>query len=175
MKTIKTFLLFIAVTATISLTSCSSDDDSSGGGSQAGEGELVARVNGSSFQSISQGTVARLTATGGTEFLQITAVNLNGEAMTLQLTRPTIEETSYDIDDANNISAVATYTIVDTSTFQSTSYVAPYMNSGDVGTITITELTATNVKGTFNFTAINQDDDTETLPVTDGSFNLSLQ
>ncbi|ARN78077.1 hypothetical protein BST97_08745 [Nonlabens spongiae] len=174
MKKIKSIFAISMMLIAISLTSCSSDDDSSGGGSEAGEGEVIARVNGSSFQSISQGTVGRITANGGTEFLQITAINLNGEAMTIQVTRPVIEETSYDFDDANSITAVATYTIVDTSTFESTSYAAPYMNSGDVGTITITERTATNIKGTFEFTARNQDDDTDTLNVTDGSFNLAL-
>ncbi len=174
MKKIKSIFAISMMLIAISFTSCSSDDDSSGGGSEAGEGEVIARVNGNSFQSISQGTVGRITVSGGTEFLQITAINLNGEAMTIQVTRPVIEETSYDFDDANNISAVATYTIVDTSTFQSTSYAAPFMNSGDVGTITITERTDTNIKGTFEFMSRNQDDDTDTLNVTEGSFNLAL-
>ena len=105
--------------------------------------------------------------------MQITSVNLGGEALTLSVIRPTIEAVAYDFDSNLNITATATYTKVDTSTFQSESFAAPYMNSGDVVTITITELTADNIKGTFDVMMSNQNSN-QVINVTAGSFDIPL-
>ncbi len=175
MKKFKLLLAFIAV-GSIAMTSCSSDDDAPAADPAApvaGAGQMIATVDGASYQSIAQGTTANITNNSGTEFLQMTSVNLNGEAITITVLRPMIEEDSYDFDSNLNITATATYTRVDTSTFQSESFAAPYMDSGDVGTITITELTADNIKGTFEVMMSNQDTN-QVINVTGGSFDIAV-
>ncbi len=174
MKKLKALFAFFAI-AGLAITGCSSDDDAAvpPGPVPAGAGELVATVDGVAFRSISAGTSANITDNSGTEFLQIVAVNLGGEAFTITVIRPMIEEDAYDFDSNLNITATVSYTKVDTSTFQSESFVAPYMDSGDVGTITITELTADNIKGTFNASMRNQDSD-QIVEITAGSFDLPV-
>jgi hypothetical protein len=169
-NTFKILLVLIAFTA----ISCSSDDDSGNGAGTAGNGQVVATIDGTSFQSISQGTQAVRVTNSGITSITITAINLNGQALNIFLTSNNIEATSYDFTDASGSLVSASYTIVDTQTFESTSYASPYENSGDVGTITITELTDTGIKGTFQFDMSNQDMPTDIKSVTNGSFDLTF-
>lgn len=174
MKNFKQALKILFITMTLTTFSCSSDDDSGNGAGTAGNGEVIATIDGTSFQSITQGTQAVRVTNSGITSITISAVNLNGQALNIFLTSNNIEATSYDFTDASGSLVSATYTIVDTQTFQSTSYASPFENSGDVGTITITELTDTGINGTFEFDMSNQDSPSDIKSVTNGSFNLTF-
>ncbi|MGB3591843.1 MAG: DUF6252 family protein [Nonlabens sp.] len=178
MKTLKKskfILVMLVVVAITAMTSCTSDDDAGGdpAAAVAGAGQIVATIDGSVYQSLAAGTTANITNNNGTEFLQITSVNLGGEAVTITVIRPTIETAAYDFDSNLNITATITYTRIDAGTFESDSFVAPFMDSGDVGTITITELTSNNIRGTFNAMMSNQDTN-QIIDVTGGSFDIPV-
>ncbi len=174
MKNLKQALKILFITIALTAVSCSSDDDSGNGAGAAGNGQVVATIDGTSFQSIAQGTQAVSVTNAGFTSITISAINLNGQALNIFINSNNVEETSYDLTDASGSLVSATYTIVDTQTFESMSYASPFLNSGDVGTITITSLTDTNIQGTFEFDMSNQDMPSDIKSVTNGSFNLDF-
>ncbi len=50
----------------------------------------------------------------------------------------------------------------------------PYSTSGQAGTLTITHLDATHVKGTFSGTAVNSINMTDTVTISNGTFDVSV-
>lgn len=170
-----TCILFLAVAG----IACSSDDDGGAGGGSASNGQVVASIDGQGFESFSNtggqsgGNAIRID-NGNVTSIIVTGIDLEGQSIILTMNSETLAVGSYDLSDANNIAFTASYTRVDTQTFQSTSYLAPFENSGDVGTITIDALTETNIQGTFEFMAANQNDANDTVSVTNGSFNLDF-
>ncbi|UPT71539.1 MAG: DUF6252 family protein [Flavobacterium sp. JAD_PAG50586_2] len=167
MKTIKHISLALVLAVTTILSSCSSD--SSGGGGSAAAGTIKAKAGSTNFTSLTQASYASMQ--GG--MLVIQGSDATGKAIQLVIAGAT-EAGTYTISDDNAISVVGSYTEVNLGTFDSTTWAAPYENSGSVGTITISEITATAVKGTFNFTGKNQEG-TDTKAVTNGSFNVNFQ
>jgi hypothetical protein len=168
MKTIKHISLALVLAVTTILSSCSSDSGSGGGGSAAA-GTIKAKAGSTNFTSLTQASFAMMQ--GG--MLVIQGSDATGKAIQLVIAGAT-EAGTYTISDDNAISVVGSYTEVNLGTFDSTTWAAPYENSGAVGTITISEITTTAVKGTFNFTGKNQEG-TDTKAITNGSFNVNFQ
>ncbi|MDI9257522.1 MULTISPECIES: DUF6252 family protein [Flavobacterium] len=174
MKSLKQFGFAVTLALTVLLTSCSGSDDNGGGGGSASLGTLKAKVGGNSFTSMEAATFATKQVVGGLTTIIIQGSTASGKAIQLILTGTDGNAGTFEISDTAGISAIASYTEVNISNpMDSQTWAAPYESSGVVGSITISEITETNVKGTFNFTAKNQEG-ADTKSVTNGAFNINF-
>jgi len=167
MKTIKHLALVVVLAATTIFTSCSSSDGGGGGGGNASLGTIKAKAGSTNFTSMTQATFAM--RQGGMIIIQ--GSDASGKAIQLMVTGNATG--TYEISDSG-ISNIGSYTEVNLNTMSSVTWAAPYENSGVAGSITITELTDTNVKGNFSFMAKNQQG-ADTKNVTNGAFNVNFQ
>ena len=174
MKTLKHLTLLLMCLSLITISSCSSDDDGGDGGGDQGaaSGTITAKINGNSFTSLEMTSIASLANGGGQTTLTIQG-NTQSQAFSMII---------------NGYDGVGTYEISDSNVFRIASYIepnisnpantqtwsAPYENSGICGEIKISEETDSKIKGTFNFTCKNAEDDS-TKNITEGSFNLTKQ
>ncbi|TYA52651.1 DUF6252 family protein [Formosa maritima] len=172
MKTLKHVTLLLMCFSLITFTSCSDDDDGGDGGGGAASGTITAKINGNSFTSLEMTSTATLVSGGGQTTLTMQG-NTQTQAINLII---------------NGYDGVGTYEISDDNVFRIASYIepnvsnpansqtwsAPFQDSGVIGEIKISEETDSNIKGTFNFTGKNSNDDS-TKNVTEGAFNLSKQ
>lgn len=154
----------------ITLSSCSSDDDGGGGG-QAAEGTVTAKIDGSTFTSMEIASTANFVAAGNV--MSIQGSDADGRAIIILINGYEGEGT-YEIGGDNSIFVSASYTEIDINTLTSESWAAPYSGGEVVGSISISEETEDNLKGTFEFSARNDNTDT-IIDITDGSFNVSKQ
>ncbi|HLT53534.1 MAG TPA: DUF6252 family protein [Flavobacteriaceae bacterium] len=172
MRTLKQFMLLVMTVSTLSLASCSSDDDGGSGGS-ASPGTLTAKVDGTTMTSVEIATFATLSNgslqiqgnTGGTssKAIVLTIVGFDGVG-------------TYPVGGGANIFNVASYveTVVDLSNPTNpdvTTWQAPYDDT-QVGEINISEVTETNIKGTFEYKA--KAGDGSIKDITAGSFNIDF-
>lgn len=163
---------FMIITAGLISFSCKSDDDGGGGGSAAA-GTISAKVDGSNVTTLDMTTAATIQSgsfqiqgnTGGTSskafFMTIAVFDGVG---------------TYPIGGGANIFNTASYTETEVDLSnpmdpQMVTWVAPYDDT-QVGEINISELTDTNVKGTFSFRAKNEEGNIKNI--TEGSFNIPL-
>ncbi|MFN3753474.1 DUF6252 family protein [Flavobacterium sp.] len=174
MKTIKQFGIVLTMALATLLTSCSGSDDGGGGGGSASLGQLKAKVGGSNFTSMNLATFATKQVIGTTTTIIIQGSDASGKAIQLILNGTNGAAGTFEISDTANISAIASYSEVNINNpMASQTWAAPYDSSGAVGSITISEITDTNVKGTFNFTGKNQNG-TDTKAITNGAFNINF-
>jgi hypothetical protein len=173
MKTIKKIGIVLTMAFATLLSSCSSDDGGGGGGS-ASLGQVKAKVGGTNFTSMDLATFATKQVIGGFTTIIVQGSDASGKAIQLILSDYDGGTGTYAISDDANISAIASYIEANISNpMASQTWAAPYDGSGAVGSITITEISDTNVKGTFNFTGKNQDGD-DTKAITNGAFNVNF-
>lgn len=175
MKTLKKIsILFLAVVLSTSIVSCSGDDSGDNNDPIAAVGTITAKVGGNNFKSVTQGTTAVKVAAGGAYTITIQGTDLGGKQIQLILNGVDGETGTYEISDDAGISAIGSYIEINSSTFTSQTWVAPYENSGVAGSITITEISDTNIKGNFEFTARNQENTQDSKAVTAGAFNVNF-
>ena len=175
MKTLKKIsTLILAIAFSTSFFSCSGDDSGGNTGGNAAEGTIKAKIGGSTFTSISQGTTAVKVATGGAYTITVQGTDLGGKQLQLILNGVDGETGTYEISQDATISAIGTYTEVNTTTFESQTWAAPNGTDAVSGSITISEITDTNIKGSFTFTARNQEDSNNVKEVTNGAFNVNF-
>lgn len=177
MRNLKQFMLFVMVASLLTITSCSKSDDGGSGGSAA-SGTLSAKVGSATFQSMDISSQATLANAGGINNLVIIASNSDGNAVAITIFDYTGEGT-YDITGANLGGVTASYTETDVnlSNPQASTieiWQAPYDDT-KVGSISVSEETDLNVKGTFSFKCKNVNGDGSVKDIIDGSFNLSKQ
>lgn len=170
MKTIKHLCLAIVLATATIFTSCSSSDgDGGGGGGGASAGTIKAKIGSTNFKSMTAASFA-MNQSG---MLIIQGSDATGKAIQLMLSGVTAAGT-YEISNAG-IAVIANYTIANISNpMASQVFAAPYEGSGVAGSITISEITATKVVGTFTFTGKLQNG-TETKQVTNGAFNVNFR
>lgn len=177
MRRLKFMLLLIVGGLFIATSSCSNDDDASGGNNNAASGTLTAKVDGTSFRSMEISSSATLANTGSTSNLIIIASNSDGNAFAITIFGYTGPGT-YGLTGADPlVTNVASYTETDLSNISNPTteiWQAPY-DSTDVGSVTITEETDSNVKGTFSFSCKNVNGDNSVKNVTEGAFDLDKQ
>lgn len=172
-------VFFIALAA-VSL-SCSSDDDNGGGGGgSTTPGTIKAKAGSKNFKSMEMATFATKHAVGDGFNIIIQGSNADGTAIQLILNGVDGQPGTWDISDTNGIMAIASYTEIELNMSNpaastSTTWAAPYDDSGNVGKITISEITDTTVKGSFNFTGRIQEDGGGTKSITNGAFNVDFQ
>ncbi len=173
MKTIKQFGIILTMVLATVLTSCSGSDEGGGGGSAA-LGQIKAKVAGSNFTSMNLATFATKQVVGGTTTIIIQGSDATGKAIQLMLYGTDGNAGTFEISDEANITAIASYIEANISNpMASQTYAAPYEDAGVAGSITISEITDTNVKGTFTFTGKNQDG-ADTKAITNGAFNVNF-
>ncbi|MFD2725381.1 DUF6252 family protein [Hyunsoonleella rubra] len=178
MRNLKQIMLFVMVGSLLTFTSCSNNDDG-GGPSNAGSGTLVAKVDGTSFQSMEISSSATVANAGGTKNLIIIASNSDGNAFAFTIFgytgEGTYKLTGADIAVTNTASYTETNVNLSNPTASTTEiWQAPYDDT-EVGSVSVSEETDTHVKGTFSFMGKNVNGDGSVKNITEGSFNLSKQ
>ncbi len=175
MRNLKQFMLFVMIGSLVTLTSCSSNDDGGDGGN-AGAGTVTAKVNGASFTSLEISTSATLIDVGGSQSLIIIASNSAGQAIQINISGVdgigTYNITGADILIINSASYSET-DVSDPANPSTEIWQAPYDDTL-VGFLKISELTETNIKGTFEFSCKNVLGDNSINEITDGSYNIGL-
>lgn len=153
MKTLKNLLLFVCLAAFIS---CSDATDEDLG--LTGEGTFTAKVDGTVFTSL-KATVGASVTNG---IAAIQGSKSDGEYIRINIMNYTGVGTYTSGDAMSNLNMMQYGTISPIASWVST------FTEGS-GTIKITEDTATTVKGTFSFTAVNDDKGSKTI--TEGKFS----
>jgi len=176
MKTLKKIsILFLATVLSTSIISCSGDDGGDPSPSPAVEGQITANVGGTNFASMTMATTAMKVETGGAYTITIQGSDASGKNLQLILNGVDGEAGTFDIGVDTAISAIGSYTELNIANpADSQTWVAPYENGGVSGSITISEISDTNIKGTFTFTARNQENAQDTKAITGGSFNVNF-
>ncbi len=176
MRKLTQLLFFVMIPMVLTITSCSSDDDGGGPGN-AGDGVLVAKVDGVNYQSLAISSMATVSNNG--QSLIIIATNSDGNAFSFTIFGYNGVGT-YDFDGSISTGVnVASYseTDVNLSNPQNSTtelWQAPYENLS-VGSVSIAEETDTKMRGTFEFNCKNLNGDNSVKMITEGSFNLSKQ
>ncbi|MEZ4802064.1 MAG: DUF6252 family protein [Gelidibacter sp.] len=172
MKNLRKFMLLVIAVSAVSMVSCSKDDDGGGNGA-AGEGTIVAKVNGTSvttldmvtFANVASGTLSIQGNTGGTssKAFAFTIIGYDGEG-------------SYPLGGGANVFNVASYIETEVDVNNPTApevqtWSAPFDDTV-AGEINISEETETHIKGTFSFQAKDVNGDQSMRNITEGSFNI---
>lgn len=178
MKTMKQFGLMLTMVAATLLSSCSGDDNGGGGGSAA-NGTIKAKIAGSNFNGSVASFAMKQSVGAGAYMITLQGSDASGNALQLILNGVDGQPGTFEISQSAGITAVGSYTKININTSNPmastyTTWAAPYEGSGVAGSITISEITDTTIKGTFNFTGKNQEG-TDTKAVTNGAFNLNFQ
>ena len=172
MKNYLSTLSVILLGLFIGFTSCSSDDDG-GPDANTSAGTISAKIDGNSFQSQQLLSRATQVEVGAATSIILQGTDNSGKGFNLNITGFTGTGT-YEIGGVNSIFVIANYVEGNpTNPLATQTWTAPYDNDDLRGTIIFTEATATNVKGTFAFTAKNPNDNS-VINVTEGAFNLSI-
>lgn len=172
MKTFnKTILLLMAVVA-ISFTSCNKDDDGGGGG-EAASGTIIAKVAGSDYKSDPIITSATRSDGNGVSTVVISGNTMDSKNLTLSINGGFEGVGTYNIGGGANVFTVASYTEIDPANpMDAQVWSAPY-DTSVAGEIKVSEVTSTNIKGTFNFKGKNADGSFR--DITEGSFDVDFQ
>lgn len=171
-------LTYVSLASTIYFSSCKKEDAPGGGNNSNTEGVISAKVDGIAVSTESITGAANLVESVGTLTMQ---GNTGGtSSKTFQFTVNGFQGTGVYIIGGNNTVAVsASYTemvvsLSNPGSPQSQTWQAPYSGGAEVGKITITDLSSNNVKGTFEFTAKNNNDNSMKT-ITEGTINLKLK
>ncbi len=167
----KTILVLMAVLA-ISLTSCKKDDDG-GGDPPGGSGTFSAKVDGSNFSGMQGTVVAQLTTSGSTQVLALSGGTT--QSQNLQMIISGFDGVgSYDLNFMN----LGTYSYLPDPGNPDPNTVVVYTTlgngQGNNGTVNVSSFDGNTIKGTFNFTGFNLDDNSDTVAVTEGQFNIEV-
>lgn len=172
MKTFnKTILLLLAVVA-ISFTSCKKDDDGGGGG-DAASGTVSAKVSGANYTSEVILTSATQSSGSGARSLMITSNDMNGKNITLSINGGFDGVGSYNIGGGSNVFSIASYTEIDAANPMDAQVWSAPFDDTVAGEIKVSEISNTNVKGTFHFRGKNPNGTFK--ETTEGSFNVNFQ
>ena len=165
-------MLLIMVTSLVTLSSCSNDDDNSGNGGSAPSGTLVAKVDGTNYQSATISSSA--TVANGGQNLIIIASNSDGNGFAISIFGYSGPGT-YPLTGADPlITNTASYTETDISNPMNTQIWSAPFDTTEVGSVVIEEETDSNIKGTFEFTGMNSNDNS-TKVISEGAFDLDKQ
>lgn len=176
MRIIKNTMLLVLMMSIVTLTSCSSDDDGGSGGN-APSGTLVAKVDGTNYESWEISSSATIANNGNN--LIIIASNSDGNAFSFTIWGyEGVGTYDFDASIISNVNVASyTETDVDLNNPQNSTteiWQAPYDDSM-VGSLSVSEETDDKLIGTFEFTCKNVNGDQSVKTITDGSFNLNKQ
>jgi len=173
MKNLNRTILVIMAVVAISLNSCKKDDDGGDGGGGAATGTVIAKVAGSNYNSDAALTSATRSEANGVSILVITSNTMNGRNISLSIMGGFEGVGSYNIGGGANVFTTASYTEIDAANpMDAQTWSAPFDESV-AGEMKVSEVTTTNVKGTFHFRGKNADGTFK--EITEGSFNVNFQ
>jgi Family of unknown function (DUF6252) len=164
--------ILLALLLGFALIACSDDDEQAAPGPGEATGVLTAKINGESFTA---NTVTRATENsfGGRVYINLQGVNASGKTINMVIIG-FVEPGTYLISSENNVSHKASYIESNSNdSSASTTWAAPYTDSGIVGEITVSEKTATSIMGTFSFKGKEQMG-SSFREITEGRFNLDF-
>lgn len=171
MKTIK--LVMLVCIAGLTYTSCSTDDGNDSGDTAA-EGRIVAKIDGTNFESMEIATSANSVSVAGNTVMTIQGGDQTGKTILL-IINGFDGEGDYNIDSELTILNTAQYIIPNINNpAETTFYGAPYEDSGMVGNVDVTVFTDTKIEGTFSVTVREPDGGVDTISITEGAFNINL-
>lgn len=160
MKNLRIIFLAIISFSILSLTSCKKDDDTEVDTPAASSGTLSLKVDGASW---SASLAVQAINSGGV--LSVTGSDSNAQQCGITLVNIT-ETGTYNIGGLGSMHQLRwTEGLSSNQTYSVNGVVGS-------GTVTISELSATAVKGTFSFTGMNIEQSTKSI--TEGSFSASF-
>ncbi len=174
MRNLKQIMLFVMVGSLLTFNSCSSSDDGGDGGNAPG-GTLVAKVNGTTYQSLEISSQATVANNGNN--LIIIATNSDGNAFMMSVFGYEGAGKTYEFDGSSlGVFNTASYSETEVNLSNpaaSTTEIwqAPFADAV-AGSVSISEETDTNIKGTFSFECKNVNGDGSVKTISEGSFNL---
>ncbi len=170
MGRLKKIMLLLMAVSLVAISGCSKDDDGGNGGNAA-DGTVTAKVDGTTVTSIDIASAATLVTATSSLILQGTDSDGKGFVMTINGYNGT---GTYEFDGNSLTLNTAIYIETDVSNpANSQSWQAPYETAVN-GSVSVSEETADNIKGTFEFTGQNAND-MSIKAITEGSFNLDKQ
>lgn len=177
MRTTLRFMSYAALATIFTFTSCKKDDPEGGNGNVS-EGVIKAKVDGNWVNTESITGAANLVQSFGTLTLQGNSAGTSSKAFVFVING--FEGTGiYPIGGANNIAVSGSYTettvnLSNPMNSQVKIWQAPYTGGNEVGKVNVTEVSDSHVKGTFEFKAKNNTDNS-IKEIAEGSFNLKLK
>ncbi|OAB76016.1 DUF6252 family protein [Cochleicola gelatinilyticus] len=170
MKHLKTIGLVLFIS--LAFASCKSDDDGGDDGN-AGNGTLEAQVDGQNYTSIPEASRAELNTSSSVQTLAVTGGTLDSE--NIQMIIIGFEgEGTYQL----NLTNIGTYSYLPDPGNPDPNSVVVYTTVGEGqasnGEVSISSFDGNRVLGTFSFTGYNLDDTSDTVAVTNGSFNMQV-
>ncbi|MAZ73445.1 MAG: hypothetical protein CMC70_09900 [Flavobacteriaceae bacterium] len=163
MKTFKKGLLILLMSLTV--VACKKDDDG-GDDPQAGEGTLTAKVDGANYTA-TLGVTALLSGSGDNQAFAISGGTADSENLQIIITGFDGAGT-YDISLLN----IGTYSYLPDPSNPDPSTVVIYTASS--GELNLSSFDGNTAQGTFNFSAANLNNPSDTVEVTNGEFNIEV-
>jgi FlaG/FlaF family flagellin (archaellin) len=175
MKSVQRIYFLLLLIAAMLVGGCGGDDNDPQDGD--GDGTFTATVAGTTITSNATEARAVLTKNSGTLFtLYVQGWDIPKKRMINFFLYSTVVHTpgSFSFTSRNNTSA---FYIENKESSGETAWISPDYSNTDLdlvqGTVTVTELTDTRVKGTFSFTA-KEDGGASTRSITGGAFDVPL-
>jgi len=168
MKTFKNVMLVLLMS--LAIVSCKKDDD--GGEDPAGAtGTLTAKIDGATLTA-DIAVQAQITPSGQGDVLAISGGTSASE--NLQMIIQGFDGVgTYGL----NFTNIGTYSYLPDPSNPDPSTVVIYLSingTGSTGELKVSSFDGNTIQGTFNFTGYKADDQTDTVAVTDGEFNLEV-
>ncbi|RYZ47933.1 MAG: hypothetical protein EOP49_19965 [Sphingobacteriales bacterium] len=167
MKKFQIFTKSLLLTGIIALTAACNGDDSPGGTGSPSGTYIMAKVDGSSFDARVMGVStagAVRSGTGDMNLIQITGADANGRAMTLGIFGVTQPGTYQINPDTDSVGAYIDGVGTSTASYDTGEC------TGASGSIVVTQVSDTQVEGTFSFTGKSEENGCAAKSVTEGSF-----
>ena len=168
MKNFRNVLVLIMIGLTV--IACKKDDEG-GDDPMGGAGSFTAKVDGSNYTGIDGAVAAQIQQAGPNELLAVSGGSANAE--NIQFIIQNFDGVgTYEL----NFISIGTYTILPDVNNPSSVliYTTVTPDGGPAGEAKISSFDGDTVKGTFNFTGYKSDDQSETVSVSDGEFNIEL-
>ncbi len=168
MKIFKQVLLALFVS--LAVTACKKDDEG-GDDPQGGEGTLTAKIDGQSF-SADIAVQAQISDAGQTDVLAISGGTSQSE--NLQMIIQGFDGVgTYDL----NFTNIGTYSYLPDPNNPDPNTVKIYISingTQSTGEVNVSSFDGDNIKGTFSFTGYDVNNQSDSVTVTDGQFNLAV-
>ncbi|MGJ8745993.1 hypothetical protein [Polaribacter sp.] len=165
MKTIKTIFFFSSLFILLTSSSCETNDDL-----EFGENSFSCYINGELFTpkpstSISTSPVSKKLIFNRDSFFSVSAKDHDKYTIFIMI-RNFEDKNSHSLklNNTQNVddSYANIYTLINGK---------KYISKDDSGIVTFTNVTDSNVEGTFEFTLYNVNDDNDVIQITNGKFN----
>jgi len=165
------YFVLLMLACAVAATSCKKNDDGGPDGGAA-SGTIKAKIGSASFTSLKMTTMANRVNVGGTSMITVQGNETSGKAIVLVMNG--VDGTgTYQIGGGANIAISASYTEVNISNPTATQVWQAPFDSSVAGEIKISELTDKVIKGTFQFSAKNNKDNSM-REITGGAFNVNF-